>query len=73
MVLLLNSHHHRDSSRLTALRMTFVFGHVILSGAKDPCDEVIEFALSCGFFAPIGTQNDICFWACHPERSEGFL
>jgi hypothetical protein len=30
---------HRDSSRLTALRMTATFRHVILSEAKDPYDE----------------------------------
>ena len=33
MMRLLNSIHHRDSSRLTALRMTSILGHVILSPA----------------------------------------
>ena len=81
MMNLLNSLHHRDSSHLTTLRMTFQRGEfllvVILSEAKDPYDEAFETIESKGFFAPIGAQNDIPERGIparyHPERSEGSL
>jgi hypothetical protein len=68
MLSLFNSNHHRDSSRLTALRMTSALGYVILSEAKDPYDDPFVFDSSQRFspfgydvVAPDGAQNDASY------------
>jgi hypothetical protein len=62
MMELLISLHHRDSSRLAALRMTPTLWHVILSRseeeAKNPYDET-DIGIVPGILRRVAPQNDM--------------